>query len=109
MKSLIRKILLAGVAAVLPGGPPLANPSFQDSARPQIEIDPQTGRAVGAKEMAPAALRKLIDEKAKMILIDVRDEGQFQKETIPGAIHIPFTDLEARLKEIPKDTILAFT
>jgi len=39
----------------------------------------------------------------------VRDESQFQKETIKGAIHIPLEDIPKRLKDIPKDTILAFT
>ena len=29
--------------------------------------------------------------------------------TVKGAVHIPFADLEARLEDIPKDTILAFT
>jgi hypothetical protein len=87
-------------------GPP-ADP--QDTGKPQIAVDPQTGRAVGAQEMMPDELRKLIEQKAKTIIIDVRDDAQFEKETIKGAIHIPFADLEARLKEIPKDTILVFT
>jgi hypothetical protein len=76
---------------------------------PQAAVDPQTGRAIGAKEMAPETLRQLIDQKAPVIVIDVRDEAQFGQETIKGAVHIPFADLEARLKDIPKDRILAFT
>lgn len=109
MKSLARKIVFAGFATAWACIVPAAELDFQDSARPPFELDPQTGRAIGAKEMTPDALQKLIDQKAKMIIIDVRDEAQFQKETIPGAIHIPFAELEARLKDIPKDTVLAFT
>jgi hypothetical protein len=81
----------------------------QDPGKSRIATDPHTGRAVGATEIAPDALKKLVEDKAKVIIIDVRDEAQFQKETIKGAIHIPLEDVEKRLKEIPKDTILAFT
>jgi hypothetical protein len=89
----------------------IATASFelQDSAKSLIATNPQTGRAVGAKEIAPDALKKLVEQKAKVIIIDVRDESQFRKETIKGAIHIPLEYVEKRLKEIPKDTILAFT
>jgi 3-mercaptopyruvate sulfurtransferase SseA len=86
-----------------------ASSESQDSGKPRIATDPQTGRAIGAKEIAPDALKKLVEQKAKVIIIDVRDESQFQKETIKGAIHIPLEDVQKRLKEIPKDTILAFT
>jgi len=68
-----------------------------------------TGRAAGAKEMTPDALKALVDRGAPVIIIDVRDEAQFAQETIEGAVHIPFAGLEARLEDIPKDTILAFT
>jgi len=109
MRWLHRIILCIGVVALLPAGLlwPRGNP--QQSGKPQFATDPQTGRAVGAKEMAPDELRKLIDQKAKMIIIDIRGETQFQKETIKGAVHVPFAELETRLKEIPKDTILVFT
>jgi hypothetical protein len=86
-----------------------ANSGSQDQGKSQIAADPQTGRAIGAKEIVPDELKKLVEQKAKVIIIDVRDESQFQKETIKGAIHIPLEDVEKRLKEIPKDTILAFT
>jgi hypothetical protein len=81
----------------------------QDPAKPQISTDPQTGRAIGAKEIVPDELKKLVEQKAKVIIIDVRDESQFQKETIKGAVHIPLADVENRLKDIPKDTVLVFT
>jgi 3-mercaptopyruvate sulfurtransferase SseA len=100
-------VLLAAVS--IPAGRAPAQPAPQETARPQVAVDPQTGRAIGAREMAPAALRALIDQKAPVIIIDVRDEAQFAQETIKGAVHIPFADLEARLEDIPKDTILAFT
>jgi len=101
--------LICGAAALLFTGPASARPRRQEAGKSQAAVDPQTGRAIGAKEMAPDELRKLIAEKAKMIIIDVRDEEQYRKETIKGAIHIPLEELDARLKEIPKETILVFT
>lgn len=103
-------LLLLGASGLLLAGQAPASPDRRNQDKPpQIAVDPQTGRAVGAKEMAPDELQKLIAQKAKMIIIDVRDEAQYEKETIKGAIYIPFADLAARLKEIPKDTILVFT
>jgi 3-mercaptopyruvate sulfurtransferase SseA len=81
----------------------------QEAKKPQAAVDPQTGRAMGAKEMTPDDLHKLIEQKAKLIIIDVRDESEYQQETIKGAIHIPLEILPGRLKEIPKDTVLVFT
>jgi 3-mercaptopyruvate sulfurtransferase SseA len=105
-----RTVVVALVAAVtLPAGWPAAQPAPQETSARQVAIDPQTGRAIGAREMTPESLRTLIDRKAPLIVIDVRDEAQFEAETIKGAVHVPFADLEARLKDLPKDTILAFT
>lgn len=104
-----RTLLLAFMAVALPTAAPAVLALVQQAAAPQFPVDPQTGRAIGAREMAPDTLRGLIDKQAPVIVIDVRDEAQFAQETIKGAVHIPFAELESRLKEIPKDTVLAFT
>ncbi len=110
MKLLFQAIVFCGASGILFAGLLPAAPPRQDQGKPaQVAIDPKTGRAVGAKEISPEDLQKLIAQKPKMIIIDVRDESQYQQETIKGAIHIPFEDLAARLKEFPKDTILVFT
>jgi rhodanese-related sulfurtransferase len=44
-----------------------------------------------------------------VLVIEVRDASFYEKETIPGAIHIPFANLQEALKEIPKDRTLVFT
>jgi rhodanese-related sulfurtransferase len=69
----------------------------------------QTGRAIGAKQIAPEDLWKLIDKNTKTLIIDVRDPDEFEKETIKGAINIPLVQLEPKLRDIPKDTTLVFT
>jgi hypothetical protein len=76
---------------------------------PRIQIDQATGRAVGAKETAPEDLKARLDRHDKVVIIDVRDEASFEKETLPGAIHISLEDLKARLAAYPKDTLLVFT
>jgi len=93
--SLIFLVVLAAAAAA------------QNEGR--FQVDPQTGRALGAKEMSPQELKSHIDRKTKMLIVDVREPEAFEKETIKGAINIPIGQLESRLKDIPKDTILAFT
>jgi Rhodanese-like domain len=70
---------------------------------------PQTGRAIGAKEMPAAELKKKLDAGEPVLVIEVRDASFYEKETIPGAIHIPFANLQEALKEIPKDRTLVFT
>ncbi len=109
MKFGIRIMLLWAAAALVPLASSTAWPGSQETGKPKVAVDPQTGRAVGAKEMQPDELKKLIEQKAKLIIIDVRDDADYQKETIKGAIHIPLENLGARLKEIPKDTVLVFT
>ena len=75
----------------------------------ELRIDPQTGRAIGAREISPDELRRHIDSASKMLLIDVREPEAFAKETIKGAINIPIEQLGSRLRDIPRDTILFFT
>jgi hypothetical protein len=71
--------------------------------------DPETRKAIGANEMAAAELKKKLEAGEPVLVIEVRDTSAYEKETIPGAIHIPFAHLQEALKEIPKDRTLVFT
>ena len=75
----------------------------------KVEIDPSTGRAIGAQHISPEALKRVIDQQTKTLIIDVRDPEEFQKETIRDAVNIPLAELERWLPDIPKDTTLVFT
>jgi 3-mercaptopyruvate sulfurtransferase SseA len=79
-----------------------------DQALP-YPADPQTKKAIGAKEMSAVELKKKIDAGEQVLVIEVRDASFYEKERIPGAIHIPFADLPEALKDIPKDRTLVFT
>jgi len=42
-------------------------------------------------------------------VIDVRSDEEVQSGSIPGALHIPMEQIEARMKDVPKDVQLVFT
>lgn len=75
----------------------------------KVEIDPSTGRAIGARHISPEVLKRMIDQQTKTLIIDVRDPEEFQRDTIRDAINIPLAELERWLSDIPKDTTLVFT
>jgi 3-mercaptopyruvate sulfurtransferase SseA len=77
--------------------------------QPRYPVDPQTNWAVGAKRTPTEELKKELDAGNKMLIIDVRAPEQFQRETIPGAINIPFQELEGHLKNMSRDTFIVFT
>ena len=72
-------------------------------------VDPQTKWAVGAKPKPADALKKQLDGGNTVLIIDVRQAANFEKETIPGAINIPLAELEGHLKQMSKDTFIVFT
>ena len=43
------------------------------------------------------------------MIIDVRPQANFEKETIPGAINVPLEQLEGYLKTISTQTYIVFT
>ena len=66
--------------------------------------------AAGAQggKMDIDALKAQLDAGATMLLIDVREDHEIASGSIPGAVHIPVGDLEARMADIPKDIRLVF-
>lgn len=87
---------------------PLAAPPPRPTPTP-FPTDPSTGRAIGAQEITPDALAASIAQHHGVLVIDVRDEASFRKETIKGAVHVPLDRLEAFLKPLARSTRLAFT
>ena len=66
-------------------------------------------RSTTAREMPPDALQQMLDRGEKVLVIDVRTDEEVKSGSIPGAIHIPMDQLEARMKDVPKDVQLVFT
>lgn len=61
------------------------------------------------ERIAISDLKKKLDSGDKFLLIDVREDWELKQDgAIPGAIHIPVGELDARMKDIPKDVQLLF-
>jgi 3-mercaptopyruvate sulfurtransferase SseA len=73
---------------------------FAFAQQTQFPTDPKTWRAIGAKEITPEQLRQHIDKNTKMLIIDVRDPEEFEKETMKGG-RAPSTFLRPRFR--PED------
>jgi len=55
----------------------------------------------------PEVEKKL--KAGKLVLVDVRDAAEIKESgAIPGAIHIPMTEVEKRLGELPKGAEIVF-
>ena len=66
-------------------------------------------RSTTARETTPDALQRMLDRGEKVLVIDVRTDEEVKTGSIPGAIHIPMDQLEARMKDVPRDVQLVFT
>jgi rhodanese-related sulfurtransferase len=66
-------------------------------------------KSATAKETAANVLKEKLDKGEKVLVIDVRSDEEIKTGSIPGAIHIPMDELEARMKDVPKDVQLVFT
>jgi len=47
-------------------------------------------------------VKGFLDEREKMVLIDLRPAIEFQKARLPGARSVPMKELEKRFREIPQ-------
>jgi 3-mercaptopyruvate sulfurtransferase SseA len=43
-------------------------------------------------------------DAGNVIFVDVRSEGQYNAERIPGAILVPINEFETRYREVPQNT-----
>ena len=66
-------------------------------------------RSATARETKADELKAKLDKGEKVLVIDVRSEEEVKTGSISGAIHIPMEQLEARMKDVPKDVQLVFT
>ena len=53
----------------------------------------------GIKQISPREL----DQKKGMVLLDVRTDKEYEKGRIPGAVHVPLSDIGTRVKKLKKD------
>jgi predicted sulfurtransferase len=66
-------------------------------------------RSATARETKTDELKARLDKGEKVLVIDVRSDEEIKTGSIPGAVHIPMEQLEARMKDVPRDVQLVFT
>ena len=60
-------------------------------------------------EIGPVELKRLLEGKSSVLVVDVRDVGSYCQEHIPGAVNIPLREFPKRLAELPRDkTIVCY-
>ena len=64
--------------------------------------------AAQTERMEIDELKRQLDAGAEVLMIDVREDHEVESGSIPGAIHIPVGELEARMADIPRDVRLVF-
>ena len=47
-------------------------------------------------------LKRLIDARETVVLVDMRKASEYRAGHLPGAISVPITELDRRFKEIPR-------
>ncbi len=54
---------------------------------------------LGIKQLSP----KEFDQKKGMMILDVRTHKDYERGHIPGAIHVPLSDIGDKIKKLKKD------
>lgn len=72
------------------------------SAKDSIAIAGYVASNVISGAMPVITWRELLEERDKVMLIDVRTEEEFSFGTLPGAVNMPLDDLRNRLQDIPR-------
>ncbi|MEW6602572.1 MAG: rhodanese-like domain-containing protein [Nitrospirota bacterium] len=55
------------------------------------------------KEVSPADLKKMLDDKENIIVLDVRDRDEYEKQRIPGSIHMSRGLVDLHIGELIPD------
>lgn len=54
-------------------------------------------------------LKRKLDDGEHFLLIDLREDFELEQEgAIPGAIHLPLSELDPRMEDLPKDVEIVF-
>ena len=83
----------------------------------QAESQSTAGQAAGETITDLATLPKTIDvdtaaslqDREEVVLIDVREQWEYDEGHIPGITLIPMSEIETRLSEIPQDKTVIVT
>ncbi len=67
----------------------------------------ESGKEKGS--ISIASFERIMKENpAQIVVVDVRDDREFKKGSMPGAINIPVGEVEKKMTELPKDKPIVF-
>ena len=70
----------------------------------KIVPGPEYAKKIETTKVSPSELKKLIDSGSKdFVIVDVRDESEYNEGHIPSAINIPAESFAARSEVLPKE------
>ena len=98
-----RRIVSAAALLCLLGFAPAEEAAAQAKPASQPAVP---SAAADVLRMEAAEVKRLVD-KGEAVLVDVRSREAWDSGHAEGALHIPLADLTARLKELPKDKLIA--
>lgn len=102
MKQRIFILFLIIIVALISGCGQQATPAPATSANSEIDL------ATLPALLDPATVNQLRD-RADVLLIDVREQAEYNEGHIPGITLIPMGEIPGRLAEIPKDKTVVVT
>lgn len=106
-KLFVATTLLAGIFVFIVWTVAQEQSSAPAASEEQSAAQMQAAKA--PERIAVADLKKKLASGEKLLLIDVREDWELKADgAIAGAIHIPMGELDARMKDIPKDVQLIF-
>lgn len=60
-------------------------------------------------EISPELVNEMIEAREDFILLDIREDWEWEKAHLEGAIHIPLTELSDRMGELdPRSEIIIY-
>jgi len=72
---------------------------------PEPEPEPEI---IQVKEIMPDELKDRLDNGDELVVIDMRQEWEYQSGHIPGANHMFIQEIPGRINELPKDVDIVF-
>jgi adenylyltransferase/sulfurtransferase len=63
-------------------------------------INPQTERGETDRDISPVELKSRIEQGEPLVLVDVREQGEWDLVRLPGARHIPVNNITERAGEL---------
>lgn len=70
---------------------------------PTSIIVSEKGEEIMYEQITPDEAKKIMDTEKDYIILDVREQDEFDEGHIPGAILIPYTEIENKAEEVLPD------